>query len=99
VGILLVLAASAGTLEHEALTLAVRVEGLIRDHFWELGSPDADTVSQVNSALKHFNRWEGSIRERILNSVGLIKGTDARTALRSLERQGQRNFSCCWCSR
>jgi hypothetical protein len=90
VSVLNVLRASSAMLEDEALAVSVQVESVTRAYFGSEGDPDPSTIASIEKILGYIGKWDGanSIRTRVLNLVGNLKGVNAEAALRRLEAIG-----------
>lgn len=88
VNVAAVLAASASTIEAEALVSSVAVESIVNRDFADYGKPNPETLAAADKALSLIQEceWEGSekIRPRVEGLFGLITGTNARNALAKL---------------
>ena len=90
VSIAKVLRASAGALEDESLALATEVESLVRTHSQDRGVATPAFIKAIADALKHLAQWTGpaNVRDRVTNAVNGLTGTNPRTALKVLAKDG-----------
>jgi hypothetical protein len=85
-----VLRASAGALEDESLALATEVESLVRTHFEDRGAAMPGFITAIADVLTYLAQWTGpsDVRERVMKAVNGLTGTNPRTALKVLAKDG-----------
>ena len=85
-----VLAASAGSLETHALTLAVEIEGILKSEFPTVGAPDETFRDQIRRAAELINTSSlvESAKKRIANRLKNMCGPTATDQLHGLAKVG-----------
>lgn len=88
--LLAVFRASAAAIEDEALMLSIEVEAIAAQYFTAAGKPSTTFVASVDDLMKHIRSWKGDqeTMNRALGSVGILKGANASSALRTLAALG-----------
>lgn len=86
-----VLVAFHSGLENQALVLTTAIEGVLKAHFPELGSPDEPFLREVDDAKPVIGKLTigTRVRGRLLNSLASAKGATPSNALKALASSGK----------
>ncbi len=84
------IAASEGSLEAEALTVSVAIEGILREEFPEVGQLDGKDMQKIDDAKDLIEKFglDLSIKKRMQGVLNAMKGARAADKLRKIVQNG-----------
>ena len=95
-----IIQSSSASVEAQALTASVAVEGLLKNEFAGLGKPGKRTKDQITLAKKIVSESEldSNIKDRIFGSLGAMGNSSPKDKLFELNEKGliDRKFIDCW---
>jgi hypothetical protein len=79
-----------GSIQAQALTLAVAVETVVKECYLDCGKPSAEMLSRVEQIIEYVKKWTGDadVLTRAIGCIGQLKHARAKDCLHRLEMTG-----------